>query len=118
MALLIGGIVQGLWLWGVHNRLQDVALLSARESAAGYRIPTARLRADELKLDWRQLVIETQIDPPKASVSVRYPVKPWWLASLVTQMGGVPWLSATAQAFNAPSARQPLPQSPLAGRVD
>ena len=107
LGLLMAGLIQGLWIWGTHNRLQDVALLAARQSAADYSVSTARIRAAELGLDPRVLVFDTEHNLGRASVTANYPLRPRWVAASLLWLGGTPWLSVTAQAHSQPSVQRP-----------
>ncbi len=106
--LLMASLIQVSQLWTTYNRLNEVALLSARMHAADSALPAARLRAHRLQLNPLKLWIEVEEQAEVATAIARYPIEPAWMARIVVLFGRPPWLEATQQAQSLPSARQRL----------
>ena len=104
--LLMASLIQVSQLWTTYNRLNEVALLSARMHAADSALPTARLRAHRLQLSPLKLWIEVEEQAEVTTAVVRYPIEPAWVARLAVLFGRPPWLEASQQAQSLPSARQ------------
>lgn len=102
VCFLIWGLIQAAWIWTQYHRLNDLALLSARDAAAQVPVSGVRARADRLGLKSEYLSISTDSEGGRWSSTLRYPIRPKWLAWMVVKTGGVPWLSVTQFARSQP----------------
>lgn len=105
--LALAGIYHGIGNWMAYNRLQDVALMAARQEAASYPIPTARLRAHSLGLNPLLLSFERSEGEGASELTVRYPVQPKWLAMGLLRLGAPGWLTIRQRAWSRPNDLPP-----------
>ena len=112
VCVLIWGLIQAGWIWTQYHRLNDLALLSARDAAAQVPVSGVRARADRLGLKSEYLLISTDSEAGRWRSTLRYPIRPKWLAWMVVKTGGVPWLSATQSARSRPIESQASTISP------
>ena len=102
VCFLIWGLIQAGWIWTQYHRLNDLALLAARDAAAQVQVSGVRSRADRLGLKSEYILISTDVEEGRWRSTLRYPIRPKWLAWLVIKTGGVPWLSVTQSARSQP----------------
>ena len=102
VCLFIWGLIQAGWIWTQYHRLNDLALLAARDAAAQVQVSGVRVRADRLGLKSEFLLISTEVEEGRWSSTLRYPIRPQWLAWMVVKTGGVPWLSVAQSARSRP----------------
>ena len=103
VCFLIWELVQAGWVWTQYHRLNDLALLAARDAAAQVQVSGVRARADRLGLKSEYLLIATEVDEGRWRSTLRYPIRPQWLAWIVVKSGGMPWLSVTQSARRQPT---------------